>query len=651
MEAAPAAPASPRTSSGRNLSPWSVVVLAAWFGVVGGYLDLGAIFLKRDLFHATLYYEQGRHFRWVVPLANLIVMLVPGFVVAGITRFRPGVVSARSAAWLFGTLAFWAPLLRAPLYGVASLLLACGAARGIRRLVDRPATGVRRFIPVSLAALALVLSTTMVVALRRQWLEESRASARLPRAPDGTRNVLLIVMDTVRADSLGMYGYARDTTPQLARWAKRGVKFDLAVAPAPWTFPSHCSFLTGQPPSTLGAHWRPNLDRAYPTLAEYLAGHGYATAGFAANTYWCSYESGMNRGFAHYEDYPLTARSILGSTIPGRWLLTSVLHPGDYYNEKWVRAQSRDGRGINQAFLDWLGRPRGDRPFFAFLNYLDAHEPFLPPSGTGSPFGLRAESSRDSKMLLDYWDRDKSTLSEREVRLAQDAYDDCVSALDRQIGLLLDDLDRRGELRDTLVIVTSDHGEQFGEHGVFNHGFSLYAHEVRVPLLIVSPGALPGKTVSEPVSLSVLPATVADVCGLAAGSPFPGRSLAESWGQPRSATGGRPPPAVSEVDIPLAIAAERGRGSNQRGYTTSLVEGNLHYIISINGNEELYDLSADPRELRNLKNALERSDALGRFRSEMLQILSERRVANGVAGGYHEQLRVMLQSMLTRPST
>ncbi len=215
-------------------------------------------------------------------------------------------------------------------------------------------------------------------------------------------------------------------------------------------------------------------------------------------------------------------------------MLENLRSPRDYYAVKWIRSLSRDAHGINQSFLDWLSWQRDSgRPFFAFLNYLDAHEPFLPPQDEGTHFGLRPESSRDHAMLVEYWDRDKLKLSEQDIELARDSYDDCIAALDRRVGALLDELERREVLRDTLVIITSDHGEQFGEHGVFNHGFSLYSQEVHVPLLIISSAAPAGRTVSEPVSLRDLPATVVDLIGLGGGSPFPGRSLAESWRTPR----------------------------------------------------------------------------------------------------------------------
>jgi arylsulfatase A-like enzyme len=459
-------------------------------------------------------------------------------------------------------------------------------------------------------------------------------------------------MDTVRAESLSLYGYERQTTPNLERWSKQGVRFDHAIAPAPWTLPSHCSFLTGQWPSKLNAHWRTVLDPAYPTLAEFLRARGYWTAGFISNTYWCSYESGMNRGFLHYEDYPLTLHTMLGSTVPGRWIVEHALLPSDYYSVKWIRSQSRDAGGINRAFLDWLSdQPAADRrPFFAFLNYLDAHEPFVPPSlprqGRIAPFGLRPESRGEHRMLLDYWDRNKLDLSPREVALARDAYDDCLAALDQQVGALLDELEHRGVLSETLVIITSDHGEEFGEHGVFNHGFSLYAPAVHVPLLVLSRTGRPGgKAISEPVSLRDLPATVVDLLGLADGAPFPGRSLAALW---RPAPAFERSPALSEVDIPTVIDPRRGRGARQRGFTMSLVNGDHHYLVDINGVEELYDLERDSKELRDLKKSSSADPSIGALRRSLLAAIAADPVTAGVAAAYLARLRATLESLIAR---
>ena len=134
---------------------------------------------------------------------------------------------------------------------------------------------------------------------------KERREARRPLPPADSPNVLLIVLDTVRADHLSLYGYHRATTPMLERLAKRGIRFDEVRATAPWTLPSHASMFTGRWPHELGVEWMTPLRGKFPTLAEYLGSHGYATAGFAANTLFCSYDTGIDRGFTHYEDYEL----------------------------------------------------------------------------------------------------------------------------------------------------------------------------------------------------------------------------------------------------------------------------------------------------------------------------------------------------------
>ena len=149
-----------------------------------------------------------------------------------------------------------------------------------------------------------------------EWLAERREASR-PLPPGDPPNVLLITLDTVRADHLSLYGYGRPTSPVLERLARLGIRFDEARAPAPWTLPSHASMFTGRWHHELSVDWMTPLDKKYPTLAEYLGSRGYATAGFVANLFACSYDSGLSRGFTHYEDY------ILECLVPFRtaWLV------------------------------------------------------------------------------------------------------------------------------------------------------------------------------------------------------------------------------------------------------------------------------------------------------------------------------------------
>ena len=187
---------------------------------------------------------------------------------------------------------------------------------------------------------------------------------------------------------------------------------------------------------------------------------------------------------------------------------------------------------INDDFLDWLSKQEKDRPFFVFLNYFDAHSPYLLPEGYDRHFGKRVETLDERALLEDWENRPKQNLSESDTTLVTDAYDDCIGYLDSQIGKLMDELAKRGVLENTLIVITSDHGEDLGEHGLFGHGRSLYSQEIHVPLVILAPapaGSGSGRVVAEPVSLRDLPATFVDVLGLAHESPFPGKSLAGYW--------------------------------------------------------------------------------------------------------------------------
>ena len=158
-----------------------------------------------------------------------------------------------------------------------------------------------------LKTLPCLLGLVLVLAgftFGRDWLKQRRETGRpLPSAT--SPNVLLIVLDTVRADHMSLYGYGRATTPVLERLAKQGIRFDQARATAPWTLASHASIFTGRWPHELAVKWLTPLGGNSPTLAEYLGSHGYATAGFVANTFYCSYDTGLDRGFTHYEDYDL----------------------------------------------------------------------------------------------------------------------------------------------------------------------------------------------------------------------------------------------------------------------------------------------------------------------------------------------------------
>ena len=448
----------------------------------------------------------------------------------------------------------------------------------------------------------------------------------------------MIVWDTVRASNTSLHGYQRDTTPNLKKLAGQGTRFDLAFSSSSWTLPSHASMFTGRWPHELGVDWkRPMRDDA-ETLAERLAAHGYDTAGFVGNLDYCSRETGLARGFVHYEDFPIGifdtfSRYIaLGRRIEASLWTSKIDEWVEKQTGRWYnliphsREHVKNADEINDAFLGWLRkRPQAERPFFAFLNFNDAHSPYEVPPTSQPGFGMRPNSSASRQILHGFTGIDKHSLSVEDVRMATDVYDDGIRYLDDRLGQLLDDLKRDGVLDNTLVIVTADHGEHLGDHRLFFHGCSLYRQLVQVPLVIVGKTGIPaGRTVSEHVSMSDLPATVVDVLGLSPDAPFPGQSLARYWQAPGE-DGNRavPPPLLMETTKPELLTNE-GREPAAKGPMKSVVAAGMHYILVADGSEGLYNLAADPEEKKNLAVDAETLPVRLQFRNLLSMLLKKR---------------------------
>jgi arylsulfatase A-like enzyme len=417
-------------------------------------------------------------------------------------------LSPRAIGWLgprlIGAVAL-APVLKAvvpQIYVEAWACFGLGIAVQLVPICEQRITALRRrlvwSIPLMLGLVILLASYVFL----GDWLKQAREAGR-PLPPPNSPNVLLIVLDTVRADRLSLYGYERSTTPTLEQLARRGIRFDEARATAPWTLPSHASMFTGRWPHELGEEWMTPLRGTFPTLAEYLGDHGYATAGFVANTGYCSQETGLARGFTHYEDYlledldPLRTSGLVEhftSAISGiiRTVDISSLRPLNRFVNEWLDPKRKHAALVRRAFLGWVSQRRETgRPFFAFLNFFDAHQQYLLPPGARHRFVTYPVTTQEFTVVYELWPfLDKMKLPPRYIGLARDAYDDCLGYLDEQLGLLFDALQRHGVLDRTLVVVTSDHGEGLGEHNLFDHGESLYRTEIRVPLVIRPPSGV-----------------------------------------------------------------------------------------------------------------------------------------------------------------
>ena len=603
----------------------SVIASAAWFGLVTGFLELAILLIWHRLAIATVLgaLQINRHFTWMIPLAQLGLFLICGLPLAVLAVFRR--VPARLAAdLLFSTLAFFALLsIIKGLYATAAFVLALGLGYQLGRWLAAHGGPFFRFQRFSLPFLLGGVAVLGGVAYDRLELEETRAQAALTKPTPGAPNVLLIVLDTVRADRLSMYGYNRDTTPNLARLAERGVIFSEARSAAPWTLPSHATLFTGRWPHELNVSNDRPLDTTYPTLAEFLAKHGYATAGFIGNTYFCNSWFGLARGFLHYEDYYeqnviVSPGEALRSTALGRWLIRRV---GTACHVRPETANTpKDAQRVNRDFLRWVEATRG-RPFFAFLNYFDVHDPYVTPPGFDRHFGLKPESPADLETIRNWHHARKSKdIPERDATLIRDAYDDCLAALDEELGRLFAALEQNGVLRDTLVILTADHGEELGEHGLYGHGKSLYRRELHVPLLVIGPtgSRIPqGGLIAEPVSLRDVAATCGgSALGLAEASPLPGHSLARLWEPTPSSSAPFVPhsPVLSEVAVRTKVSRHRLAAPAMRGPMASLIVDGKVYIRDAMGREELYDLAGDPAETENLAGSAAALPALGRCR-------------------------------------
>ena len=260
-----------------------------------------------------------------------------------------------------------------------------------------------------------------------------------------------------------------------------------------------------------------------------------------------------------------------------------------------------------------------ERPFFAFLNYIDAHYPYRIPVTAARRFAAANDPSANE--LIDQWRTlDKQSLTPGQVSSVSDRYDDCIAYLDEQVGCLIDELQNRGILDRTIVVITSDHGEAFGEHGVFLHAASLYQEEIHVPLLVLLPSPWRGKqVVTDMVSLRDLPATIVDLLDLRYESPFPGESLRGYWAHSlKTSDRPSPGPVISILDFLRPDDPNQGRSPASHGPLRALAEGGLVYIHnSGDGREELYDERQDPGEFHDLTRNEEARELVSQMRQAM----------------------------------
>jgi arylsulfatase A-like enzyme len=369
-------------------------------------------------------------------------------------------------------------------------------------------------------------------------------------------NLVVVSIDTLRADHLGIYGYSRPTSPRIDAWARGGTVFDRAFAPSSWTLPSHASMFTGLSPFRHGAtHWDARIPDEAPMLAERLRRRGYATGG-AVNAPFVGERFGFRRGF-------------------------------DAWVERRKRRETSDDE--YQRLVLELVRAERRRPFFLFLHYMNVHEPYDPPAGYdrfASP-GAAASSIDGSKLreLQLLVEERRAAVTDADRDRLVDLYDGEILAMDEKFGALLDAIQRVSP--DTIVVLTSDHGEEFLEHGGLTHGRTLYEEVLRVPLIVVGPGVRAGARSDALVSLIDVAPTLLDLAGAEPLRGSDGESI-------RSLLAGGGGPRPRPIALHTTAADRRVNLRGLRDASTKLIEDTAA------GRREYYDLSADPREREDL---------------------------------------------------
>jgi len=413
------------------------------------------------------------------------------------------------------------------------------------------------------------------------------ASVGCARSPQASGpNVLVLVLDALRADHLGLYGYSRDTSPRLDEYARRGVAFDRAYSQASATLPSVCTMFTSLYPTdhSVSEGGPFVLGQDFTTLAEILNNAGYRTGFFSANSLFGYNVSGNDKpwslGFEQgFDEFFVATGSDSG----------------------YLRAEP-----LNEQAVKWITQRGSPEPFFAYIHYMDPHIPYDPPTEYRELFPDPYEGEIEwGKKMLELWASGESIPEEARQHVIS-LYDAEIAYADHCIAEMLDSLDAAGVLSDTLVVLTADHGEAFHEHdGIWVHGLGLYEELIRVPLVVVPPNAEVGTEqarISSVVGLIDLMPTILDYAKVTGKRrPFTMRGLS-------LATLLQDTSAVIQRN---GVAAElkyalRPEGDPQAFTSRALVTERLK-LIEINRPGEpartlLFDLEQDPLEQRSLSD-------------------------------------------------
>jgi len=614
----------------------SVLVPASWFGIVAGLIEgvFLLLFQRIDWAAWGFMVHVSPRIIWISAFVDVIFAVLLAVPLILIGYFAESGILIRVSIFLFATLATYDWLTAtARLKNFSCWLLAIGVGTAFSRWVARHNAAAMRLWARSLpwvAALSLLIFGAMEGG---RLLKERSSVASLPQPAPDAPNVLIIVVDTLRADHVSSYGYARPTTTNIDRIAREGALFENALATSSWSLPSHVSLLTGRYSFEHGVDnvkpqpwfgWASSRLGPYLTLGEALERRGYRTGAFSANRIYFSSDLGFGQSFAHFEDYfhsipDMFARTVLGRVFVRRYMyrsenskvkrflrrlgLTSFMDHDDegaagYGGPYALRKRAAT---VNQETLQWIERDR-QRPFFAFLNYFDVHTTYGGPPAYPKPG----------------WEQNSLV----------DQYDDSVKYVDDSLGSLMAELELRGLTRNTLLVVTSDHGESLSQHGLATHGRALYRELIQVPLVLWYPEHIPaGARLNTMVTNASVPATVLDLLSDAQQSQFPAQSLVPLW--KNSMAGNDWPPSLAELAqnrYGAKVDQDAGRKvlTASDGPMKSLVAAQWHLILHKNLGDQLYDWRSDPTETRNLIRTDQGREVALTLISRLTDVLAQR---------------------------
>jgi len=487
--------------------------------------------------------------------------------------------------------------------GMLAVVIAGSCVLGYRYLSTRQKVGgygtrsgvwLLLFAAIVSAAAAPVKKRASAPPLTEQVDRRSKAvSASMP-------SVLLICLDTVRADHLSAYGYRRPTTPELDRLCEDSEVYSHAVSTTSWTLPAHASVFTGLMPTEHGADFaRPgyagahsrnttsrlgNLAPALPlsdsatTLAEVLTERGYTCGAIVANCAYLWRGFQLDQGFGYYDDRR-------GFYVPCRpaFDLRRVDNLAEKFEHELV--WYRDAAEITDDCITWM-HSHSDSPWFLFANYMDTHSPYAPAAELRGFFRQEPEDPSATDISVEAAVmKQEAELTEAQRNYLVNRYDEELRYVDQEVGRLVGWLKEAGLYEDTLIVVFSDHGESFGGHSYLKHSGCLYEQEIWVPLIIKYPGSAKQGKIPRTVSLVDVPNIVLGTIGLPQIAGQTSRSV------------------ISE----LYVYEDRVRqyGSRFNRVLRCIYRNGKKYIWSSNGNFEVYDIETDPSETRNLADQLQ----------------------------------------------